>query len=454
MSKTKARAKQGEGSLLKRGKKGYYYLRHYVEKKQVLTRLIDNVGDPITNQRLAEKARNDLLAPLSLSDKAERIKALQAKLDGVTQQQAAAEDKRGPSIPLSRMWVDYYGSKNRPESGDSTMNRYQSTVAAFNKWMGKTYPKIGNMKEVTVAHAEAYAHYLDGKNLSPSSFNIYLNNLAMVWSVLAEKAGLKSNPFAWDKKTRTGIQRKNVKAQSALRKKRALTMDEVNEVMKKADGDYKTLLIILLCTGQRLVDCVKLQWKAIDFDAGIITIIPQKTANRTGKEVFIPILPQLREELGGMKKTGRYLLPKLVEVYDRDRSAITKKIRAIFTDAKLNAHRDTGLPTDQAIVETGAHSCRHSFVTIARLAGIPDAVIQTITGHSSIEMVDHYTAITADTVKQLAAAMPSGLIGTQNLLTEPEQKDEIVPPWILEKLKRANKQNAMQIIAELIEGAA
>ncbi len=36
---------------------------------------------------------------------------------------------------------------------------------------------------------------------------------------------------------------------------------------------------------------------------------------------------------------------------------------------------------------------------------------------------------------------------------EPEQESRTVPPWILEKLKKAVEKNDMQIIAELIGGA-
>ncbi len=41
----------------------------------------------------------------------------------------------------------------------------------------------------------------------------------------------------------------------------------------------------------------------------------------------------------------------------------------------------------------------------------------------------------------------------ETLNEEPEQAAQIVPPWIIEKLKNATEENSMQIIAELIGGA-
>ena len=302
------------------------------------------------------------------------------------------------------------------------------------------------MRDIKLEHAEAYATHLEARKLSPSSFNIYLNNLATIWATLSKKASLEANPFAWDKKTRTGIERRNIKAEATVRKKRALSLEEVNTVIEKADGDYRTLLIILVCTGQRLVDGLKLRWTDIDMKSCVITLIPQKTATRTGKQVYIPVLPQLRAELESKARYSRYVLPDLAKDYDRDPSIISKKIRTIFTAAELNAHKETNLQTGRAIVETGAHSLRHSFVSIARMAGIPDAVIQTITGHESIEMIDHYTNITAETVKALSASMPTGLLGQTA-----EKSKEPIPDWIREKLMDMDEKNWAPIRKELLQ---
>jgi integrase len=396
------KAKYRTGTLYKRGKAGNYYLRYYAGGKQTNQRLTDADGKSITDRRLAEKAARDLLAPLQHEAKEDQLKAIAAKVQDEHQKRADALKAQKPPLKLSKIWVTYYASGNRPKSGEATLNRYRAVIKAFNKWMGENYPSITCMHDVGMEHAEAYAEKLEADQLSPSSFNIYLNNLSTVWATLAKKASLEANPFAWDKATRSGIQRKNIKAETTARKKRALTLDEVNSVIGKATGDYRSLLILLACTGQRLVDCVKLQWKSIDLEGGIIQLTPQKTAKRTGTEVLIPILPQLRAELKSKSQYDRYVLPEIVAAYDRDPSTITKQIRGIFKTAEIQIHKESRT-SKKAVVAVGAHSFRHSFVSIARLAGVPDAIIQTITGHESVEMVDHYTAITPDAVKALSA---------------------------------------------------
>ncbi len=429
-------------NLFKRG--NVYYVRWRVDGKLKM----QSTGE--AEQSEAIKKRDEILYPFHLKDETKRLKSLQVEIDGRSTELEQLEES-APALKLADAWREYRKSHNRPKSGTSTLNRYESCIAAFTKWMKTNYPDVKEMREVGTEHAEAYADHLEGKNLSPSSFNIYLNALAMVWAVLKNKAQIKHNPFAWDRKSRTGIERRNIKAESTIRKKRALTLDEVNLVIEKAEADYRTLLIILACTGQRLVAGVKLQWREIAFDKNIITLTPTKTAKRTGKQVYIPILPQLREELDSLTRTGRYVLPELVEAYNKDPSIISKQIRSIFTAAELTAHKQIDIETSKAVVETGAHSLRHSYVTIARLAGLPDPLIMKITGHSSEELIDHYTDFNEQLIASLASRIPHALPkGSKGFLTE-EAGKEPFPEWAKKQLEAMSAKNWKTIKAEILQ---
>lgn len=327
-----------------------------------------------------------------------------------------------------------------------TLKRYKAVVTTFISWVTRKYPATKTMKQIRTEHAEAYAHHLEQRNLSPSSFNIYFNSLSTVWAVLARKSNLTSNPFVWDKATRTGIQRKNIKAETSRRKKRPLTLQEITDAIETAKGSYKTLLILLTFTGQRLVDCVKMKWKSINLQQRVITLIPQKTARRTGKEVIIPILPELEAELSSINRRSEYVLPDLVEIYNRNPPAITKKIRSILTSAGINATRDTDFKTIKAVAETGSQSFRHSFVSFARMHNIPDGVIQTITGHESIELINHYTTITINDIEALSASLPT--LGSK---TKCQFSARVVPSWIKEILRGMTVDNWEIIKEQLIK---
>jgi len=427
-----AKSSKGSKNLFKRGKA--YYVRWRVDGKLH----VQSTGE--TTFDAAVRKRDEILLPFKLKDEKQQLQSLQAAISGREAELRHLEENE-PALLLAEAWSAYKQARNRPQSGQRTLERYEYVLTEFCKCMKRHFPEIKEMREVGVEHAEAYAHQLEAGKVAPSTFNIYLNNLSLVWSVLASKARITQNPFTWNKESRTGIQRKNVKAQADIRKKRALTLDEVNTVVAKAEGDYRTLLIILVCTGQRLVDGVRLKWREIDFTKGIIGLTPAKTAQRTGKRVFIPLLPQLRNELESKPRNDRYVLPALVAAYEKDRSSITKRIRKIYDKAKLDAHKETDLDTGQAIVETGAHSLRHSFVTIARIAGIPDPLIMQITGHGSAEMVDHYTDFSEALVSAFAAQMPQVIPQDSSRLIAAPETHEPLPSWatgLVEQLDGSN----------------
>lgn len=446
----KKRVRNGQGRLYKRtrdGKehpadskvRGIFWFSYYTEGRRVRQKLLNEDGTPVATLREAEQLQKKILTPLVAGTRERQLRSIRNQLEDIEEEKS----EKLPALNLTGVWNEFYRSHNRPASGERTLMGYQSQLKAFTDWMQKVHPQVKEMREVSTRHAEAYADQLESCKFSPSTYNQHLNTLSLIWAVLTQKARLSCNPFAWDKKTRTGIRRKSIKAEVCIRKKRALTIEEINTLIDHATGDFKTLLIILACTGQRLVDGVKLKWESIDFEKKIITLIPQKTAARTGKQVFIPMLPQLVEELEECRRTDAYVLPELVALYDRDSgSTLSKHIRKIFDDAKLTGTKSLDTGTKRAVVATGAHSLRHSFVTIARMAGFPDPLIRQITGHSSQEMVDHYTQFSEKLVATLAAQIPQAGRSQKAI---GEKLKEPVPEWVKEELKTMIENNWKQI---------
>jgi integrase len=404
---------------------GTIYLRYTVGGKTIVTSL------ETASEEEARKKQQELMKPLELATAAEALEQTEIRLKRVHTEQHKEWEARNPPLKLSEAWTAYLNAQNRPCSGQRTLEGYASQFKKFKEWLDEAFPGAVYMKEIGTREAEAYASYLTERKFSPSSYNQNLNTLTLIWSVLSEKAQTEENPFAWDKQLRKGIHRRSIKAEAHQRRKRPLTIDEIEKLLKKAKGDYRTLIMILVCTGQRLVDGVKLEWKAIDFEKRIIKLIPQKTSKRTGTAVYIPLFTQLEAELTKRRKRGRYVLPKLVAQYAQDSSSVSKDIKEIFTDAKIQTAKETELETGRVITDVGAHSLRHTFVTIARAAGLPDPFIRQITGHSSQEMVDHYTQFSEEMVAALAGKL-LGTAGTQKALPAPfsEAAKDPVPGWV------------------------
>ncbi len=435
-----ARTKYRTGSLHQRGRSGNYYLRYYVGGRQTNQRLMDEDGRPITTRRKAETAARHLMAPLLHKACVDQQSAMAAKLQATHKRHEQIVRTQHPSLPLSRMWAAYESCPNRPQSGESTLNRYKAVIEAFNKWMGKNHPDVVSMGEVTREHTKGYAAQLKAEGLAPSSFNIYLNNLTTVWATLANAAGPETNPFAWNKSTQAGIPRRNIKAETSLRQKRPLTLEEIDAVLDAAEGSERTLLTILAYTGQRLVDCIKLRWDQVLFEEGIILLVPTRTA----RTLHIPLLPPLRSELEDRKRDADYILPGLAAAYERDPSAVSRRIREVLTTAGIEDRAETHAAARRAIATTGTQSFRYGYVRIARRAGIPDAAIRYIAGYESIAAVDQYSGYDREAIAALAEEISTK--GTSEPLRD-------VPEWIIEELGNMTPGNWENVRGTILEHA-
>ena len=419
----KRRSSRGHGRLYKRsGGKDYpadspvnapYWLQYTIPNpdggrgKMVRQALRDERGNAITDRDQAEAERRRILAPFTARDAAEAQRQILARLGTAQAAVAVADDAANPPLKIADAAGAYQTSESKPDSGPVTLARYLSQWKRFSTWAVDA--GLVFMRDVTRDHVKAYVADMEAEPLSASSFNQHVRTLSRFWTILAEEARITGNPWANPKNNKgKGVTRKTVDVID--RRKRALTLEEASKVIETAEpGDMRDLLILVACTGQRLGDVCLLRWQSVDQAAGIIELVPAKTRRRKGESVFIPILPQARAVLESRKGRKGFVLPDIAERYARDPSGITKAIQATFERAGIQTKRDNG--NGRAIVEYGAHSLRHAFVTLARWAGLPDALIQKITGHSSARMVDHYTAFDKAIVSRLShgfAALPTG----------------------------------------------
>jgi integrase len=186
-----------------------------------------------------------------------------------------------------------------------------------------------------------------------------------------------------------------------------LTVEELAKVTADLTGEMRVLFALGIYTGLRLGDCVMMDWGSVDLVRRVIVTIPRKTA-RTGREVEIPIHPVLfaiLTETPSHHHTGR-VLPETAALYERDDSAVSKQIRAIFERAGIETAKSVeGYSRNVAAV--GFHSLRHSFVSMMGNAGAPLALVQSIVGHSNPMMTAHYFHAKTDALSNAVKTLPA-----------------------------------------------
>lgn len=356
------------------------------------------------NFKKAQQKRNEILAPYALGGKAEVMRAVVHRLEDAEQDKETLETAANPPPDIAAVWTRFVASKARPDSGDSTLQQYGAEWSRFAKWIAVAHPSVEQMGRVTDKIAEEYAGDMKAAKMTPSTFNQHIRLLRLVWRILVSSDPLK-NP--WDIKKIA-----NRKVAKKANRKHNLTPGQYEALLAatEKDLDLRDLFLILGWTGLRLADGVLMKYSAVDFSAGVITVIPRKTARTSGEEVFIPIFPATLELLnrrqGLVLDPRAYVFPNLAKLYKHDRTTLTKRIAQAFANAGMQTSEVRQGRQRKAVI-FGAHSLRHHFVTAATEAGFPAKMIRTITGHATDEMLGHYQQIGKELAAELAARIGS-----------------------------------------------
>ena len=359
-------------------RRGVWYLQYRVGGRKFAVSL------KTSSREQAETERARIMDGIKTTNEVQTLQRVTAKLA------AAQSDLARQVAPIDEAWKLYLASPARPDSGPSTLQQYGAEWRLFAAWVAKTYPTVKTLAMLTERQTTVYAGTLAG--LSASTFNQHIGFLRLLWRVL------DIEPSPW-----RGIRRRH----RSMEGRRELSMDEIKAIFAAAggnghtSGELRLLLTIGLYTGLRLGDCCLLRWQDVDQVAGVIRVVPAKTA-RSGKTVSIPIHPSLATALG-VAQDG-YVMPDLAKFYQHNRSGVAKLVREHFKACGIST-RTEGTGARKSCV-VGFHSLRHTFVSLCRQAGAPLAIVEAIVGHSNPAMTRHYTHVGDDAARAAVGMLP------------------------------------------------
>ena len=402
--KTERRLK-GSGTLFKRPNGYYVYQFIDIDGKTKTKTLRDSDGKPITLKSEAEKyaasIRHDVDTMRQLSSRAEYLaKAAEIKQLIIRKQ-----------ITLDSLWQKYLASPNRPDSGNVTLQGYESILNRFISYCsGKGFMKITDVIEDT---AMEYMAALWAENISSRTYNKHLQALKLIFkTVLGD-----TSPFI-------EIKTKTLEQES----RQAFTPQQINDIFSKLDepdfymlykNEMRLLLMLGLAFGLRLHDAACFQWSFIKGDT--VEFKPAKTRRRQKGTVILPIPAILQNQFETARnwKVDCYVLPKVARRYMTNPSGISQDINKLLqssgietrevatSDVRRHKYIDSqGQCQTRHIGRYSFHSFRHTFCTLAANAGHNPSVIRSIVGHSDIKMTAHYTHYSLDAKRQVMNAIP------------------------------------------------
>ena len=394
--------RKGTGTLEKRG--NVYIARWTVDGK----RYAQSTGT--ADKREAEAKLEEFTAPFRLKDKAERLEAFAGKLGGVQARIKDFEEAR-PAMKLADAWGAFLKSPNRKDTAGAARLRicegWTNRLVAF---MAKNYPDISEVRGIGKEQAHKYA--AEGfEDCGNSTRNQAISFYRMMWRVLIADGAARITGNPWD-----GIQKKH----ETHTRRREMTVEELARVAALLNGQMRDLLngqmrllfFVGVYTGQRLGDCAMLEWGQVDLVRRRISLIPRKTARKTGRMVVIPLHTNLMNMLLSFPAAERrgFVMPLCAKMYQDESQKLSESFMRVLRAAGIETATD-GADGCRKRPLVSFHSLRHTFVSLAANAGIPLAIVQSIVGHSTVEMTRHYFHESDAALNSAVAALPDLLGG-------------------------------------------
>ena len=392
------RIKLDKGTVYQTQKGGNYYFRYQINGERKCISL------KTANQEEALRKAKELLPTVRATD----IEVIASHVK--VARRLAAQTK---PLPISRIWEVY---SNHPQRALPATVReqlsYEATLAEFLRFLGN---RVSQFSQITEQHVMEFAKYLRTTQISVSTHNRKIVRLRKIFTTLQEYRE-DANPFALKV-----LMRKEREEQDTAVRRIAFTREQEEQIRAVLDDpryrilnkeEIKVVFYIGMYTGQRLKDCVLMQWQNVDLEHGKIFVKQFKT----GKEVSIPIAPPLREVLHSAleRKVDAYVNPNVAQRYKH-----TDKRGKCIGDGLVNIDvmrviRWIGVETSVAVegrkkktTVLGFHSLRHSFASFCAEAGVPKAVVVSILGANS-EIVDQFYTHVGDEAQRAAIDAISG----------------------------------------------
>lgn len=232
---------------------------------------------------------------------------------------------------------DEYRNLPNLKISDKQLNATCRAWLRFCEWLNKTWPDIKRMDQITPKIAIHYWNDLQRSGLKGKTCNNMKGYLSTLVKRLQIQAEMKENPFSFCSDAPTDDSLEG----------RALTEQEVKEVLNVVEGEWHGAVIMSLYTGLRLGDISKLSWEHISDNT--LVLMPSKT-RRHKTTIYIPLHKKILKYLDAIEVKTGLIFPEI----DKDCRWHDHSFSKILAAASVKASKGKYI---------SFHSLRHTFAT-------------------------------------------------------------------------------------------
>jgi integrase len=310
-----------------------------------------------------------------------------------------SEDLPSASV---RHYAQNWLAARKAETAATTFGRYQRNIEEFLSFLGADAER--DLTEITKNRIASFRDQLATRK-APSSANLDLKTIKMFFRAARLDGYVWQDPSEGVKLLKT--------EPTTLR--RPFTIPELQSLLTVADPEWQGLIRCGLYTGQRLADIAHLRWGAVDLARHELRLVTRKT----GKRLVLPLAGPLRETLLSLPLSDdpdAPLFPRAYRIVTSQKgrvSTLSNEFAELLKRAGLRERRKRNKSLGQGRggrrreqMAQSYHSLRHTSASLLKDAGIPDAVVMALVGHSSKAMSDRYTHVGKEALSKAAAALP------------------------------------------------
>ena len=315
--------------------------------------------------------------------------------EGVT----GSKIEKAPTGVYLREWAERTGKLKSP----GTATRYAQVIEDFLAFMGERRA-AGNLSTGRPLDIQRFIDARLAKGHAASSAAIVRKVLRIPFNVALRQGVVTRNPAL----------SVEVPEEAAMTRE-AFTFEQIDAILRIADTEWRTAILLGAYTGMRLGDAVSLTWRNVDLANKTITFVPEKTSRgRRRKELVLPIHPTLLKHLNSLPGADRdpaaVVISGLGSRRIGGRSGLSRDFVALVTRAGIECEaveRKRGEGVGGRKFRTlSFHSLRHTFNSMLANAGVDQEVRQQLTGHASAEMNRRYTHLELKTMRDAILKLP------------------------------------------------
>lgn len=301
-----------------------------------------------------------------------------------------------PTVEITRKWAEYsqewlelQKQRVEPRSHES----YTSHTRMFTRWMEDQSAMPLNL--ITGSMMQSWYFEMIDEGRKAATVNNAVKTIQAIFDRARAEGFCSRNP-----------------AELILRQysekdiREPFSLEDIGSILtflgkKKEHEDWLTVSLLGLCTGQRLQDCARAEWKDFRLKGGLRIWTCKQ--GKTGATVQIPIIEPLESHLQRLSplRPGQLLAPSLASTPSGSPTGLSVQFSTILDAAGVVRERREKVEDSKGQTWTNKtfHSFRHTTNSLLANAGISDDVRLKILGHTTTKMNLTYTHMEAATLK-------------------------------------------------------